>query len=217
MSKAINRRLFDGVLFWTAVTSIFAWLPLVRIIGRPDGYTWGILGLSGAGREGPWWIFVLLTIYVVTMLFCTFRGPRTLLYSMLVLWHLTVAGVVIASVALGGSGAVFQGQGLHFAIPMWILMVPFVLFAVATFTWIVLDARAGGAPERVGWNRTNTGWLLGSLALLGVALTLFRAGTNYNWVTAAAIITTILHWGMLIRSFEPAGEKRFGPAGPMTI
>jgi hypothetical protein len=34
--------------------------------------------------------------------------------------------------------------------------------------------------------RGNTVRLLISLALLAVALLLFRAGTNYNWVTAVA-------------------------------
>jgi hypothetical protein len=39
--------------------------------------------------------------------------------------------------------------------------------------------------------------------LLAAALVLFRAGTNYNWVTAVAIVTTIAHWILLAESFAP--------------
>lgn len=202
--NSLPRRLFGLVMFWTALTSIFAWLPLVRIIGRPDGYSWSILGVSGSGREGPYWMFILLTIYVIAMLFTAFRGPRWAFYPMLGLWHLTVTGVVIASLILGGSQATWQGQGLHFEIPMWILVAPFALFTSMIFLWIFLDRRADSQPERVKWTRTNTWWLIASLAVLAVAIALFRAGTNYDWITAAAIVTTILHWSMLIRSFEPA-------------
>jgi hypothetical protein len=203
MSRAIRDRLFGVVMLWTGMTTVFAWLPLARIIGRPVGYTWGILGLSGSGSDGPFWVFMLATAYVVTMLYCAFRGPRALFYPMLAAWHLFASGIVIAAVAGGGTGAVFQGQGLHFAIPMWLLTVPFVLFTAAVLTWIVVDYRSGAAVPSAPWSRTNTAWLLGSMILLVIALALFRAGTNYNWVTAAAIVTAIGQWILMIQSFAP--------------
>jgi hypothetical protein len=201
-----RRWLFGPVTFWTVLTTVFAWLPLVRIMGRPEGYRWSILGLSGAGTEGPYWVFILLTLYALTLLFSAYRGPRALFYPMLILWHLAVTTVVITSTVVGGSGAVWQGQGLHWSIPMWLLVVPCATILVLSVLWTVLDSRAGGFYAPTAWTRANSGRLAMSLLLLILALLLFRAGTNYDWVTAAAIITTILHWILLAESFQPVGD-----------
>ena len=42
--------LFGPLMFWTVLTTVFAWLPLVRIMARPEGYHWSILGLSGTSK-----------------------------------------------------------------------------------------------------------------------------------------------------------------------
>lgn len=208
MLVTTRTRLFGVVMFWTAVTSIFAWLPLVRIIGRPDGYQWAILGLSGAGTSGPYWIFIGLTAYVVVMLFAAFRLPRAVCYPMLLLWHTVVTAVVAAGVLQGGAGATLQGQGLRFSFSLWMLLVPCVAGLALAVVWIVADRRAGGLPAVAPWSRPNTVRLVASLAVLMVALALFRAGTNYNWVTAAAIVATVVHWILLVESFAASG----GPA-----
>lgn len=195
--------LFGLMLFWLILTTVFAWLPLVRIIGRPEGYQWGILGMTGEGTQGPYWIFILLTLYVLTMLFSAFRGPRALFYPMLILWLLAVDTVVITGTVLGGMEATWQGQGLRLNVPLWVLVVPCLFFTALAVVWMVKDYRTGEAFTPVAWSRRNSNRLVVSLALLIVALVLFRAGTNYNWVTAAAIITTIIHWILLIESFQP--------------
>ena len=201
MRAGLRDRLFGVVMFSTAVTAIFAWLPLARIIGRPDGYQWGILGISGVGTDGPYWIFICLTVYVVSMLFAAFRWPRAIFYPMLILWHLLVVAVVGAGVALGGDSARLQGQGLHFSFALWAVLVPLLVFLGLAIAWVIVDRRAGGAPAAAPWGRANTVRLLISLALLAGALLLFRAGTNYNWVTAVAIATTVAHWIMLVEAF----------------
>lgn len=198
-----QKYLFGPVMFWTVLTTVFAWLPLVRIIGRPEGYQWSILGLSGVGTEGPYWLFILLTLYALTLLFSAFRAPRKLFYPMLILWHLAVTAVAITGAVVGGSEAVIQGQGLHWAFPLWLVVIPCTLFAVLSIVWTVVDHRSGGAPASAGWTRANSIKLVASLLLLSVALGLFRAGNNYNWVTAAAIIATVVHWILLVESFQP--------------
>lgn len=201
-------RLFGALMFWTVVTSLFAWLPLVRIIGRPEGYTWAILGLSGSGTDGPFWIFAALTAYVLVMLRALVRGPRRLSYALVLPWHVLVTAVILVGVIQGGAGAALQGQGLRFEIPLWVLAFPFVAFTGVVVAWVIADRQTGGTPVAGAWTRRNTVHLTASLALLGVALALFRAGTNYNWVTALAIVATVAHWIALVRSFGnvPAPE-----------
>jgi hypothetical protein len=154
---------------------------------------------------------------VVGALFALRRGPRPLAWILLPTWHLALAGIVGAAVLMGGRDATWQGQGLRFDIPMWILVVPFALAAVAAVAWAVLDHREGREPDAGG--RKGGGWsggsarrLLGSALLLVAALALFRAGDNYNWITAMAIIATILHWILLAESFEVRTPPDEAPA-----
>lgn len=211
------QRLFGVLVPWTVVTGIFAWLPLVRIMGRPDGYTWRVLGLRGAGTEGPFWVFIVATGYVVGMLWTLVRGPRTLSYALVVGWHLLVTGIVIAGTLQGGAAATIQGQGLGWEIPLWVLTVPFLIGVAVAVLWAVADGRSGLTPVAGAWTPRNTRRLGISLALLVSALLLFRAGTNYDWVTAAAIVATILHWIALVRAFgdvpafrQESGRERAG-------
>lgn len=214
-ARCRGKRLFGPVMFWTVLTTVFAWLPLVRIIGRPEGYQWSIGGLSGRGTDGAYWIFILLTLYALILLFTAYRGPRSLFYTMLIVWHLAVTAVVVTGTVFGGWDASIQGQGLRWILPLWILAIPCCAFAVLGIAWTVLDSRGGGAGEPAAWTRTNSGRLGASLLLLVGALVLFRAGTNYNWVTAMAIIATVLHWILLAESFQPvrALVRRGGNVG----
>ena len=203
MTQKHQTYLLGPVMFWTVLTTLFAWLPLVRIIARPEGYRWSILELSGKGTEGPYWIFILLTIYVLILLFSASRGPRALFYPMLILWHLAVTAVVITATVRGDSEAVWQGQGLHWSIPMWLLAIPCGLFVVLAVALTFIDYRGTSSPAPAAWTCSNSGRLVASLLLLIVALILFRLGTNYNWVTGTAIVATIVHWIVLVESFQP--------------
>lgn len=207
MRDATRDRLFGVVMFWTVATSIFAWLPLARIIGRPEGYQWGILGLSGQGTDGPYWIFIGLTTYVVVMLFSAFRLPRRIFYPMLIVWHGVVTAVVAAGLLGGGAEATIQGQGLHWSFRLWMVLGPCVAGLVLAALWAAVDHRAGGRPLASPWARANTVLLLASLAVMIVGLVLFRLGTNYNWVTAAAIVTTVAHWILLVQAFAATGAR----------
>lgn len=194
-------RLFGVLVFWSVLTGIFAWLPLMRILGRPEGYTWEVLGLRGEGSDGPFWIFIIATVWVLAMLWTLVRGPRTASYAMVVPWQLLVAGIVVAGAVQGGTDATLQGQGLRWEISLWVLAFPFLLGAAVAVAWAAVDGRRGVTPVATGWERRNTLWLGASLALAVAALFLFRAGTNYNGVTAAAIVATIGHWTGLVVSF----------------
>jgi hypothetical protein len=215
MTNINNHYIRGPVMFWTVLTTVFTWLPLARIIGRADGYHWSILGLSGEGLSGPFWVFIPLTVFAVGLLFTAARGPRAFFYPMLILWHLTVSAVVIAAVVQGGQQAFWQGQALHLKIPLWTLAAPAVLFTAMAVVLVAVD-RKRPVPRLADWSRNNTLKLAASLLLLMVAIVLFRLGTNYNWVTTLAVIIAIAHWITLAWSFESADEKLSGGAAAIT-
>ena len=201
MTEKLSRRLLGPVMFWTVLTTVFAWLPLVRIIGRHEGYHWRILGLAGKGLQGPFWIFIPLTAFAILLLFTAERGPRKLFRPLLIIWQLTVLVVIVDALVHGGDDAKWQGQGLHWTITMWVAVAPTAIFTIMALVWVAVDGKKGDPKQPQPWSRTNTLRLAASLVLLVVAIVLFRTGTNYNWATAVAIVTTILHWLVLAWSF----------------
>ncbi|MEM8509595.1 MAG: hypothetical protein AAF717_17315 [Bacteroidota bacterium] len=197
-----NLVLFKAIMIWTIITSLFSWLPLVRIVGKPKAYFWGILWFSGEGSNGPFWIFIISSVFVIFLLYSAYRlQNRKTFYLALLLWQLVICFVLLAGVKSFGAEGTLQGEGLHWEIPMWIGFFPAFIFLLLTLIWIYLDYKE---PHFLlqKWSRTNTYYLISSLLLLGVALALFNAGTNYNWVTGAAIITTIVHWLFMVESFK---------------
>ncbi len=201
MNEKLSRLLLGPIMVWTVVTTIFAWLPLVRIVGRPEGYHWRILGLSGEGFDGPFWLFIPLTMFAIALLYTAERGPRNRFRPLLIIWHVTVLVVIVAALIQGGADARWQGQGLYWSIPMWLAVAPAALFTIMAIVWVAVDLKGAPPKQPQPWSRTNTLRLTASLLLLVVAIVLFRFGTNYNWVTAVAIVTTVLHWLLLAWSF----------------
>ena len=141
---------------------------------------------------------------MLILLFSASRGPRALFYPMLILWHLAVTAVVITATVRGGSGSGMAGPGPHWSIPMWLLAIPCGLFVVLAVALTFIDYRGTSSPRSSRLDAFEF-WPAGfaSLLLLIVALILFRLGTNYNWVTGTAIVATIVHWIVLVESFQP--------------
>ena len=201
--KTLSERLFRVVFTWTIITTVFAWLPLVRIFARPEGYQWGLFGLRGVGRDGPFGVFVVLTVYAFVMLCYGQRIPKIWFYVLLLVWHFALTGYMVVSIASMGASATLQGQGLRFEIPLYIISLPAVLFTGLVAAWIVLDYREHSPRRRHGWSPANTRKLVAAIVLLLVAIVLFRFGTNYDWVTALAIVVTIMQWILLVEAFQP--------------
>ncbi|MEM7351494.1 MAG: hypothetical protein AAF657_11850 [Acidobacteriota bacterium] len=202
-------RLFGVVMAWTVFTTVFVWLPIVRALARPDGYQWGFFGLRGEGLSGPFWIFPPLALYSALLFGHAWWGHRGLFRSMLLLWHIAWAGMLIGSAFAFGNAARWQGQGWGFDFPIPIIALAYSIFTLLVILWAVLDWRQSERPEIPRWTPKNSRRLGVAVALLPVAYLLFRLGTNYNWVTALAIGVTIVQWVTFSEALEaPLAEGR---------
>lgn len=207
--KSSKQWLFNTVMVWTITTSLFAWLPLVRIIGRPEEYYWGVLGMRGEGTDGPFWIFILATAFVITMLYTNFRSKnRMLAGALLIIWQAFITGVISYAVSSSASTQTIQGQGWHWEFPIWILALPAFTFLVLAIMLVYRQHTSGKTPAITDWNKVNTRYLLASIMLLFVGCILFRIGTNYNWVTAFAILVIIVQWFLMVESFKSKPTKQ---------
>ena len=202
-----TRRLFGLAMAWTVVTSIFAWLPIVRALSRPDGYTWALFGLRGEGLSGPFWIFPLLATYAIVLFSHAWWARRGLFRTLLLAWHLGWTSLIVAGVVQGGVEAQWQGQGWGWSVSLVVPAIVFTCFTAIVAWWAILDGRRASAPPRPAWTAGNTGRLIVALALFPVAFTLFRYGSDYDWITAAAIGVAIVQWVTLYEALVPRSGR----------
>ncbi len=200
--RALRQRLYNLTMAWTVFTTVFVWLPIVRILARPEGYTWSFFGSSGMGRSGPFWIFPILALYA-TVLFAHAWWERRLLFRiLLLLWHLGWTAMLTVGALTQGSAASWQGQAWGLSVPLWSAAVVFFGFTLLVAWWASLDWQLSHEKTQPAWTRKNTRRLMIALTLLPVAFLLFRWGSDYNWVTALAVGVTIIQWVTLCEAFE---------------
>jgi len=195
-------RHFGVVMAWTIFTTVFVWLPIVRALARPQGYEWGLFGLHGVGLGGSFWIFPLLALYAALLFGHAWWRHRGLFRALLLVWHLGWAVLLSWGALSQGSSATWQGQGWGFSAPVWIAAVVYAAFALYVARWAYLDWRAEAADPAPQWTMKNTRRLVVALTLLLVAFVLFRLGSDYNWVTALAILVTIIQWVTFAEALE---------------
>lgn len=200
--------LFNMAIIWSLITTLFTWLPVVRIIGKPNEYYWGVFGMAGEGTNGPFWIFIIGSCYAVLLFYSAFRvETRRYAYFLILIWNAFVLYLIMYGV-LSSIENTIQGQGLHWEFSIWFLLIPATLFTVISVVWIIKESQNGMHFKVTAWNFQNSIRLMVSLALLLLAIFLFRTGDNYNWITSAAIIVTIVQWVMLIESIKPKVKKK---------
>lgn len=200
--------LFNTVMIWTIVTSLFCWLPLIRIIGKPKDYYWGVFGMHGEGTDGPFWIFIVSSAYVIAMLFTNFRSKnRALAGVLLIVWNAFISGIVLYAVGSSGGTQTIQGQGWHWEFPLWILATPTLAFLALALLVVYRQLMLGKTFAIATWNIKNTRYFTASTILLGIGIVLFMLGSNYNWVTALAILVIIVQWFTMVESFKSKSIK----------
>ena len=197
-----RKRQFGVVMAWTIFTTVFVWLPIVRALARPQGYEWGLFGLRGVGLGRSFWIFPLLALYAALLFGHAWWRHRGLFRALLLVWHLGWTVLLTRGMLSQGLAATWQGQGWGFSVPVWIATVVYAGFALYVARWTYLDWRAEEGDPAPRWTAKNTRRLVVALTLLPVVVVLFRLGNDYNWVTALAILVTIIQWITFAEALE---------------
>ena len=197
-------RVLNIIVIGSLISSLIVWLPIVRIIGKPREYYWGLLGYHGEGANGPYWIFFIGFFLVIYMFIAVYRlKNRVISYILLLLWQVIFNGIISFELVDKGLSSTIQGQGWDWEFPIWILGIPSLLILLLTIYWVYLDYKFKLEFAFKPWVKKNTILFFSALALFILAAILFHFGDNYNWVTALAILTTITQWIILIDSFKP--------------
>ena len=199
-------RLLQGLLLWTALTTLVFWLPFVRGLFDGASYEWGGFGFRGRGTAGDYWFVVIASILAIALQYLAWRGPRAPFYMLFGGWQLYLALSTAAAAVSDPASLRFQGDTLGVDVS-FAVAAPVIMGMVAALVlfWIVRDARrATPRPAWSAWSSRNTRWVLALAALLPMQLVLLRVGDPHGTTDQIGVLVTIAQWFLLSIALAPA-------------
>lgn len=190
---------------WTIFSTTFVWTPTMRLLYKPEIAHWNLLGLSGSGRTGSFLVLPGLVVLALALFYLRGRGRfRPLFHGLLLAWHVGVTSALAIAALRFGPEASFIGAAWGIEIPLWVLVIPFALFAAGAVAWVWQESRrqstvvATRTWQDVVWRR-----LILALALVPPVALAFRSGAGYDGSVKLAIALTVVQWILLA---EALGE-----------
>jgi hypothetical protein len=192
-------RFLQGLLLWTALTTLIFWLPAVRGLFDGTTYEWGAFGLRGRGTDGDYWFVATGSVVAIALQYLAWRGPRAAFYVLFGGWHLYLAQATAAAAISDPASLRFTGDTLGVDVSLAVVapLLMGIAAALALF-WIVRDARSGmPRPALSAWSSRNTRWVLALAALLPMQLVLLRVGEPHGTTDQIGVLVTIAQWFLL--------------------
>jgi len=192
-------RLLQGLLLWTALTTLIFWLPSIRGLFDGASYEWGAFGFRGRGIAGDYWFVATGSLAAIALQFLAWRGPRAAFYVMFGGWHLYLAVATALAAIADPASLHFTGDTLGVDVSLAVAAPTFMGIAAAlVLFWIVRDARGGiSRPALSAWSQKNTRWVLALAALLPMQLVLLRVGEPHGTTDQIGVLITIAQWFLL--------------------
>ena len=211
---------FQWAETWTLVTSSLVWVAFIGSIASGT-FAWGLFGAAGTGTGGAFVALSFLTLFAVAILVAKMlrhdRARSGLMAVWLGFWALGIA----QGIALLGEDAVLQLDSWGIRIPLLWLLVPNLIFTLASLVRLLSppipgmirrpDRRPDPKRQRVICA------ICGAIAVLltPVQLTLFALGDEAQVLLRIAILITVAQWIVLwIGAGDSGTRDRSAPLPP---
>lgn len=187
--------LFNFLLYFSGVSFVLVWLPLLRCLFDGSTYRWGqsFFGFSFHSRGiEPGLLFLLLALVFFLALFYSFYWVenRRVFHGLLIGWWLFSFGNLLFEFAMNGD-VMFHGDTLDVHLSMAAIVTPIALLALIL---VVLAIRKDGKLPRgqVNWNRLNkrAAWII--LAPLPIQILLLATGEPHGLTDEVGVVITII-------------------------
>ncbi|WNS75231.1 hypothetical protein RRV45_20530 [Bacillus sp. DTU_2020_1000418_1_SI_GHA_SEK_038] len=196
--------LLHVILAYVMVSGITFWLPVIRGLFDGRSYTWsGWLGMGGSGLTGHYWLLLIFTALLITLIFLGWRGARKPFHWLLLLWF-SLLVAESGSWFFSSETVHFRGDTLGTDIPIGKIIFPFdLLFLGLSIRWVIRDIRTQHSYLYPLWKKSNQNLLLFSLCLLPLQFFILRFFDQYPIYDQIGVIVTTFQWIVLNLAFYP--------------
>lgn len=202
MYDAKPDRILRVLVLWTAVTFVVFWLPAVRGLFDGPSYTWSLFGFSGSGTSGDYWFPAVASIAAVGFFFLAWRGAGRLFQTILVLWHLFLAGGALHLAFSEPDSLRFRGDTLGIDLSLaWGGPILFGGFALLATVWVARRGQNTSKVPALGPRNRRLAYVIA--ALLPVQFVLLRFGPPHGFSDQLGVLLTLVQWGLIAAVFYP--------------
>ena len=206
-------RSYRLLLWWTALTFLATWLPLVRSVMDGPSYEWGTTLFSwhfgGHGLSADYWLPIVKAVVGVGLLYAGWRIPSPKTAAALAAWQILFAADTLYYAVTDPRGFRFRGDTLGVDISLtWIAPTLSTLFAIVAIWWIRKFANRPVPPRpQVNSRFANVAlWLV--LAIVPVQWILLHTGRGTDWYDVSGVVLTMLQWLLLNLAFRSRSPIR---------
>ncbi|MEZ5042917.1 MAG: ubiquinol cytochrome C oxidoreductase [Saprospiraceae bacterium] len=187
--------LFNFVLFFSAISYVLVWLPLLRCLFDGASYRWGQtffgIPVSSQGIQmGFVFLLIMLVFYLALFYSFYWLENRKVFYGLLSAWWLISFGNLLFDILKEGD-TMFHGDTLDVHISISAIVIPISLIALAAVIMLIRKDQHM-EPSTLTWNRRNrlTAYIL--LAPLPIQAILLMSGEAHGTTDEIGVIITIL-------------------------
>lgn len=189
-----NNFLFNALLFFTGITFLLVWLPLLRCLFDGSTYSWGQsyfgIQLSSAGISADYFILIPFLLLYLALFYSFYHlKNRKIFYGLLIVWWVHFWGNLLYDIAMNGD-TMFHGDTLNVHVSLSAIVVP---LAVLALLMIIAVIRKDSRMETTHLLRTDNKqlWTWIILAPLPLQAVLFMVGEPHALTDEISVLITI--------------------------
>ena len=207
--QTIQKKLLPIVLLMLGFMVAWLWWVPMRCMMDGNVFQWGnsfgFASLRGNGMMGDFPILVLLSSYIISMIFLGWRGARLPFHIMLVVW--CVVEFATATVSAIQNPDAYRFRGDSFGIDISLALVGPTIWALLltiSVIWVITNCVSKQNEKKTPrWNRTNSTILIVAALFLPVQFLLFQSGEQHGLTDRIALILTIIQWILINFAMMP--------------
>ena len=189
------------LLWWTSITFVTGWLPLIRSAFDGSSYEWATSyfghDFSGKGLTGDYWLVIVKVILGLAILFLGWRGARNPFGYLLIGWQIFGFGDSVFSAVTKPEDFRFRGDTLGVDVSLaWVAPALYGV-ALSLSVWWYVKERKNRLTVDPGWSSANTRWMIMLSALLPVQFFLLRNGGPNTTMDQIGVLLTIVQWFLI--------------------
>lgn len=208
-------RSYRLLLWWTALTFLAAWLPLIRSLMDGSSYEWGTTFFSwhfgGRGISADYWLLIVKVSLAIALLYAGWSRPSPKTAAALAGWQILLAADTLYYAITDPRGFRFRGDTLGVDISLtWIAPMLATVFAIIALWWVrELSRRPVMLPPRPDTRFIGARlWVV--VAIIPVQWILLHYGRGTDWYDVSGVVLTMLQWLLLslaLRSRSPVAQR----------